>query len=691
MEDIQKLRFSLEQGKKRKYLTGIQAMVLATIVQSVRDKMSKRKTAGFVSGYRGSPLGGLDRAFAAAEKVGALKSAHVIFHAGVNEDLAADAVWGSQQTNLMHGARVDGVFGMWYGKGPGLDRSVDAIKHANYAGVAPLGGVVAMVGDDHACKSSTMPYQSDQACIHVGMPILAPGSVQEVLDYALHGWAMSRYSGAWVACKAITDVCEASSTIIVDPYAFSAVPYDDVRSQRHHIRINIKPLELESNKHERLGRAVAFADANAINTLTHDADDIRLGIIAVGHSYAQTMEALRMLHLGERELKALGIAVYHVGMPWPFTLSNHGIKRLVAKAQFLLVIEEREGLVELQLKAALYGNLANPAVVGKENRRGHPLLPEIGTLNPAQIASAIADVYSAAWDHPALECRGEELALMERNAHGKPLIAAERVPFYCSGCPHNTSTRIPEGSIALAGIGCHYMAQWMPDRPTILVTQMGGEGVPALGFLPFTDMQHVFANMGDGTYFHSGLLAIRAAVAWSEKFPEKGITYKVLYNDAVAMTGGQHVDGTLTVPQITHQVYAEGVRCIHVVAEFPDAYSKWDCAPGTVIHPRSALAELMDEFTKTSGISVLVYDQTCAVEKRRRRKRGQLPDPSERVFINERVCEGCGDCSRASNCLSVEPVETLFGTKRHINQSSCNKDFSCVQGFCPSFVLVEGA
>ena len=692
MEDIQKLRFSLELGKERKYQTGVQAMVFATIVQSAQDRARGWNTAGIVSGYRGSPLGGLDRAFLAAEKVGALKKANVTFHAGINEDLAADIIWGSQQVNLIPGSRVDGVFGMWYGKGPGLDRSVDAIKHANYAGTAPKGGVIAMIGDDHACKSSTMPYQSDQACIHIGMPILAPGSVQEVLDYCLHGWAMSRYSATWTSIKAITDVCEASSTVIVDPHKYSVLPkYDELHEERRHIRINIKPLELEGNKHERLGRAVAFADANGINAITNNGDDIRFGIVAVGHAYVQTMEALRMLELTERDLKALGIAIYRVGMPWPFTLSNQGIRRLVAKAQFVLVIEEREGIVESQLKAALHGHLYQPAIVGKEDRRGYPLLPEIGTLNAAKIASAIADVYCAGWSHPALECRAEKIALMERTAHEPPAIKAERVPYYCSGCPHNTSTRIPEGTIALAGIGCHYMAQWMPDRPTILVTQMGGEGVPALGFLPFSDMQHVFANMGDGTYFHSGVLAIRAAVAWSEKFLDKGITYKILYNDAVAMTGGQHIDGPFSVPQITHQVYAEGVRRIEVVAELPDAYSKWDCAPGTRIHPRSALAEVMDDFTKSTGISVLVYDQTCAVEKRRRRKRGLLPDPSERVFINERVCEGCGDCSRVSNCLSIEPVETVFGTKRRINQSSCNKDYSCVQGFCPSFVLVDGA
>ncbi|MBI2048649.1 MAG: indolepyruvate ferredoxin oxidoreductase family protein [Parcubacteria group bacterium] len=690
MKDIERLRFSVPDQKERKFLNGNQALVLAPMVQRARDRANGLNTAGYVSGYPGSPVATLINYFSKADRIGALKESNVTFRMGLNEELAVDAVWGTQQASFFKGARYDGVFGMWFGKGPGLDRSLDAIKHAHLAGVHPHGGVIAVAGDDHACKSSTTAHQSEQGFIHAGMPVLAPSSVQEVLNFALCGFEMSRCAAGWVGFKVVTDVCEASATIDVDPHMQFDIPPLPYSSENLHIKLSDKPLDQELAKWKRLERAKVFADANGINALTHDAGYARLALVASGHAYAETLEALRLLGIDERKRQDMHIVVFRVGMPWPLSMVGSGLDTLIGRARRVLVIEEKEPIVEDQIKKALYGRYYQPPISGKMDAYGKVLLPNTGVLSAAQIAAAIAQTYCIDWhNHEEIKTRAEELTALDRVAHAPSQL--ERVPFYCSGCPHNTSTKVPEGTKALAGIGCHYMAQWMPDRPTVLVTQMGGEGAPAFGSLPFVCEKSVFVNMGDGTYFHSGSLAIREAIAWSANYPDKGIVYKILFNDAIAMTGGQKINGVLTVPRITWQMYGEGVSRIVIVAENPHAYAQSELAPNAKVYPRSDMDAVMDELIKESGVSILIYDQTCAAEKRRRRKSGTMPDPTTRVVINERVCEGCGDCSKQSNCLSIEPVDTPFGQKRRINQSSCNKDYSCVKGFCPSFVFLDGA
>lgn len=696
-------RFSVPEKAERRYITGLQTLPLASVIRSARDKCAGLNTAGVTCGYHGSPLGTVNKAYEGAERVGALKVANVTYHPGLNEELAADVIWGTQQLTSFEGARRDGVFGMWYGKGPGLDRASDAIKHANAAGVSRFGGVVAVCGDDHGCKSSTIAHQSEYALIHLGMPILAPSSVQEMLDFTLLGWDMSRFSGAWVGLKVLSDICDASATVSVDTHYPVVIP--DVLDPTDHLHLNLsdKPLDLEAKKVRRLEYAKAFGDANNLNKVMRDiADpcDLQLGIAAVGRAYTEVMEALALLGINEEMRQELGIVVCKIGMPWPLSIASPAMKRLI-QAPRILVVEEKAGLVEDQLKKELFGDRANvPAIFGKFGHEGAPLLSAVGTLTAAQVAVAITKVCFPEWIpgerfalYEDLNRKAEALAVQDRAAHAPSVSLLERVPHYCSGCPHSRSTKIPEGATALIGIGCHYMAQWMPDRPTVAVTQMGGEGTPLLGWFPFSDMQHVFVNMGDGTYSHSGSLAIRALVAGMGSLcPDKGVTVKLLVNEAVAMTGGQVVEGKFTVPQITRQLAAEGVETIVVVAEDPDRYDPDDDFPqGVSVHPREDLDEIMKELQEVRGVSILLYDQECAAQKRRKRKRGALSDPPQRVLINERVCEGCGDCSKKSNCLSIEPLETRFGTKRKINQSSCNKDYSCKEGFCPSFVLVDGA
>lgn len=677
-------KYTLESG--RIFITGIQALARLPMLQRDRDLANDLNTACFISGYRGSPIGGLDKELWKAKEH--LKRHEIHFQPGVNEDLAATAVWGSQQTNLFPGAKYDGVFSMWYGKGPGVDRSGDVLRHGNMAGVMPNGGVLVLAGDDHAAKSSTVAYQTEYAFMDFMMPVLAPANVQEIIDYGLLGWAMSRYSGCWIAFKAIGEILDASASITIDPARLRFTTPTDFEMPQGglHIRWPDTALEQEHRlmKH-KLYAALAFARANNVNRVVMDSPKPKLGIVTTGKSYLDVRQALTDLGIDERLAAEAGIRVYKIGMPWP--LEREGVREFAKGLDEILVIEEKRALIENQLKEQLYNwrEDVRPRVVGKFDEKGRWILPSNGELTPARIARVIAERLEQFFTSDKIRQRLEWMEAKERSLE-QPVSPVKRLPYFCAGCPHNTSTNVPEGSRAVAGIGCHYMVTWM-DRSTSTFTQMGGEGVPWIGQIPFTSEKHIFANLGDGTYFHSGILAIRAAVA-----AKANITYKILYNDAVAMTGGQPVDGTVTPAQITQQLRAEGVKQITVVSDEPDKYPVgYDWAPGTTVRHRDDLDAIQRELRETEGVTILVYDQTCAAEKRRRRKRGKMHDPDKRVFVNELVCEGCGDCGVQSNCVAVQPVETEYGRKRMIDQSACNKDYSCLKGFCPSFVTVEGA
>jgi len=676
-------KYVVETG--RVYLTGTQALVRLPMMQRQRDLATGLNTACYISGYRGSPLGGFDQALWQAKRF--IQKSHIEFQPGVNEDLAATALWGTQQIHLYPGARYDGVYGMWYGKGPGVDRCGDAFKHANHAGTSKHGGVLALGGDDHMAKSSTLAHQSEPAFIAAKMPVIHPASVQEYLDYGLHGFALSRYSGLWVAFKVLNEVVDSSASVYVDPHRVEIHTPTDFTIPPEGVHIRWPDDWLGQEKRVltlKLPAALAYWRANRLDRLMVGRPDARFGIVTVGKSYLDVRQAFDELAVDEREAERLGIAVYKVGLVWP--LETAGATAFSLGKREILVVEEKAPLIEQQLKDALYNAPADrrPLVIGKADERGQTLLKSDGELTPMEIASAIVTRIGLEAFSPSTRQRIEALqrraARQVRNESGMA-----RVPYFCSGCPHNTSTKVPEGSLAMAGIGCHTLAIGM-ERNTRTFTHMGAEGVPWVGAHHFSDIPHVFQNLGDGTYFHSGYLAIRQAVAAGAN-----ITYKILYNDAVAMTGGQPHDGNVHPWTISQQVYAEGVRRIALVSDEPDKYpvgTEW--APGVTFHHRSELDQVQRELREVKGVSVLIYDQTCAAEKRRRRKRGTYPDPARRVFINKEVCEGCGDCSVQSNCLSVTPVETEFGTKRAIDQSSCNKDLSCLNGFCPSFVTVEG-
>jgi len=691
-------KYSLASG--RVYLTGYQALVRLLLIQKARDEAAGLDTAGFVSGYRGSPLGGLDQTLWKAKSY--LQQASIVFQPGINEDLAATAVWGSQQANLSPQAKHDGVFAMWYGKGPGVDRCGDVFRHGNAAGSSKHGGVLVIAGDDHAAKSSTLPHQTDHFFKSMMMPVLAPAGVQEYIDFGVHGYALSRYSGCWVAFKALADTVETSASVDVDPQRVQvriptdfALPPDGLN-----IRWPDPPLVQEKRLlHYKLYAALAYCGSNGLNRLVIDSPAPRLGIITSGKSYLDVRQAFDDLGIDEALAAEIGIRLYKVGMVWP--LEADGVRAFAEGLDEILVIEEKRQLIEYQLKEELYNwrEDVRPRVIGKFDEKGEwahvmrPdgtidhgdwLLPAAGELTPAMIARAIASRIERFFTSERIRSRLAFLEAKERTLAARN-FAIDRVPTFCSGCPHNTSTHVPEGSRALAGIGCHYMVTWMPERRTGTFTQMGGEGVPWVGQAPFTNEKHIFANLGDGTYFHSGLLAIRQAVA-----AKVNITYKILYNDAVAMTGGQPVDGSLSVPQIVQQLRAEGVQNIVVVTDgTARAYGPADL-PHVPMRHRDELDAIQRELRESGGVTALIYDQTCAAEKRRRRKRGTYPDPARRVFINEAVCEGCGDCGVKSNCMSILPVETEFGRKRQIDQSSCNKDYSCLNGFCPSFITIEG-
>ena len=704
-------KYSLEQG--RAFMSGVQALVRLPMLQKTRDALAGLNTAGFISGYRGSPLGGYDQSLWQAKKH--LAAQNIVFQPGVNEELAATAVWGSQQLDLYpQSKKFDGVFGIWYGKGPGVDRCSDVFKHANMAGTSRHGGVIALAGDDHIAKSSTAAHQSDHIFKACGLPVFFPSSVQDILDMGLHAFAMSRFAGVWSGMKTIQEIVESSSSVFVDPDRVDIVIPTDfpIPEGGLHIRWPDAPLEQEARLMDhKWYAALAYVRANKLNHNVTSGHNDRFGIIASGKAYNDTRQALHDLGLEDDVCRSLGIRLHKVSVVWPLEAT---ITRDFAQGlQEILVVEEKRQVIEYQLKEELYNWRADvrPTVLGKfdetdgddsggewsqPNPSKNWLLRAQADLTPAIIGKAIAKrLKKLGVDADTAARLDARIALIEAKERsmvvqtvGSATDAGERTPFFCSGCPHNTSTKVPEGSRAVAGIGCHYMAVWM-DRSTVTFSQMGGEGVSWVGQAPFTTDKHVFANLGDGTYYHSGLLAVRQSIA-----AKVNITYKILFNDAVAMTGGQPIDGTLKVPEMSRELDAEGAVKIVVVTDEPEKYEAADIAArlakGVTVHHRDDLDAVQKQLREIDGCTVIIYDQTCATEKRRRRKRGTLVEPAKRVVINELVCEGCGDCSVQSNCLSVEPVETEFGRKRRINQNSCNKDYSCVKGFCPSFVTVEG-
>ncbi|MCF4124180.1 indolepyruvate ferredoxin oxidoreductase family protein [Methylobacterium sp. SyP6R] len=667
------------------FVTGTQAVIRMLLMQQARDRAAGLNTAGFVSGYRGSPIGGLDQNLVRAKTV--LDRANIVFQPGLNEELAATAIWGAQQAEMRGEGRYDGVFGLWYGKGPGVDRSGDVFRHANMAGTARHGGVLALMGDDHTAESSTVAHQSEFHFVDVMSPILNPAGVQEILDYGLYGYAMSRYCGTWVAFKCVKENIESTASVDARLDRVKIHLPDDFLMPPGGLNIRTPDgiLEQEARLQDfKRDAMLAFVRANNLNRIVLSGGrQPKIGIITVGKSYLDVRQAMDDLGLDEVKANDMGVRLYKVACPWP--LSRRELAEFADGLDLVMVVEEKRSLIEVQLREELYGSRHQPVCIGKRDEDGNSLFPVKGALDPNDIAVALGERLLRYHRNDDLAARVARLKGAQERLAATADIAA-RIPHFCAGCPHNSSTKVPEGMRAYAGIGCHYMAQWM-DRSTDGFTQMGGEGANWIGENAFSKRGHVFQNLGDGTYNHSGSLALRWAVDTGTT-----ITYKILFNDAVAMTGGQPHEGGLTVDRIAAQVRAEGVERIALVTDEPDKYPSTVSWPhGLTIHHRDELDAVQRELAGVPGVSVMIYDQTCASEKRRRRKRNAYPDPDKRVIINELVCEGCGDCSVQSNCVAVQPVETEFGRKRRIDQSGCNKDFSCVKGFCPSFVTVHGA
>lgn len=673
-------RYELTKG--RVFLTGTQALARIMLDQARRDRGAGMNTAGFVSGYRGSPLGGVDLEFWRAKD--RMKANRIKFMPAVNEDLGATAVLGAQQAVLDPHCEVEGVFSMWYGKGPGVDRSGDALKHGNAYGSSAKGGVLVVAGDDHGCVSSSMPHQSDAAFLSWFMPVLNPADVSEYLSFGEYGFALSRYSGTWVGFKAVSETVESARSVELQPdrqFIYPELP--DYPGGLHIRRADLPSPEIETRIQAKLDAVRAFAEANPIDRKIYDISEARFGFVTTGKGHLDLMEALRLLGLDEAACRRLGIDIYKVGMVWP--LDRKDALTFVQGKQEVLVVEEKRGIIESQFKEYFYDwpGKKPEKMVGKYDSEGNPLIPWTGELSPRMLAPIVAARLDKFFPEENLPAKAAALTAEKPKVLNVP--GATRTPYFCSGCPHNTSTKLPEGSKAFSGIGCHVMASWM-DRDTAGYAQMGGEGVPWTVASQFNGGKHVFQNLGEGTWYHSGSLAIRQAVAAGTN-----ITYKILYNDAVAMTGGQPVDGPVSVHGIAQTCRAEGVERIALVSDDIDKFHRSDFPSGTTFHDRAELDTVQRELREIPGVTVLIYEQTCATEKRRRRKRGKMEDPKRFAYINELVCEGCGDCSVESNCLSVEPKETAFGRKRKINLSTCNKDFSCLNGFCPSFVTVEGA
>ena len=671
-------RYDLE--KSPVLLNGTQALVRLMLLQKKLDEAAGLNTAGLVTGYRGSPLGAVDMQMTRALKP--LTENKITFQPGLNEDLAATALWGAQQAEVRGEGKYDGVFGLWYGKGPGVDRSGDAIRHGNMAGSSQFGGVLMAMGDDHTGESSTVLHQSELALIDAFMPIVSPAGVQEVLDYGLYGFALSRYSGLWVGVKTMKDTIEVTSVVDshLDRYSFVTPDF-----QMPDGGLNIRLVDDRIDQEARLVdykryAAEAFSHANKIDKRVLGKPGAKIGFVAAGKNWLDLQHALSLLNINAEEAEQIGLTTYKIGQVWP--LDAKGFEDWAEGLDLIVVVEEKRKLIEVQIKEVLFDNRQGRRVYGG-TRDGAPFFSAKWALDPVEIALKLGEVLvDEGRNTDGITAGLAELREAQRSDNAEEITA--RVPYFCSGCPHNTSTKVPDGSRAYAGIGCHFMAQWM-DRETLGYTHMGGEGANWIGEAPFSNRAHVFQNMGDGTYNHSGVQAIRAALA-----ADTTITYKILYNDAVAMTGGQGNEGGLSAPRIVHELKAMGVKTLAVVYDEKEDVD-FDALKGTEMHERGHLQTVQERFAKTAGVSVIVYIQTCAAEKRRRRKRGLFPDPDKRLFINTDVCEGCGDCGVQSNCVSIVPQETELGRKRAIDQSSCNKDFSCIKGFCPSFLTLEGA
>ena len=671
-------------SKHRVFASGTQAIVRLLLMQKERDHLAGLNTAGLITGYRGSPLGGIDMQMHRAKSV--FDPNDIKFMPGLNEDLAATAIWGAQQAEIRGEGKYDGVFAIWYGKGPGVDRCGDVFRHANLAGTSKYGGVLALMGDDHTAESSTTAHQSDFHLVDVMMPILSPAGVQEILDYGIYGFALSRYASVWTGIKCLKDTIELTASIDGHIDRVKIITPDDYVMPPEGLNIRVRDgiLEQEARLQDHKRDAMlAFLRANKLNRIiTSGGPNAKIGIITVGKSYLDVRQAWDDLGIDEVKANNLGLRLYKIACPWP--IEPRGLMEFARGLDMIIVVEEKRSLIEVQVREELYGTANQPTVIGKKDENANWLFPVKAALDPNDIAIAIGTRILRYHRDEELEQRVRRLEQAQAML-ADTKDAAVRIPYFCSGCPHNTSTRVPDGMRAYAGIGCHFMAQWM-DRSTEGYTHMGGEGANWVGEAPFSTRGHVFQNLGDGTYNHSGSLAIRFAVATNTN-----ITYKILFNDAVAMTGGQRHEGGLTVDMIARQVAAEGAKKVAVVTDEPDKYTSVHWPAGLTIHHRDHLDEVQRDLATVPGTTVMIYDQTCAAEKRRRRKRGTFPDPDKRVIINDLVCEGCGDCGITSNCVSVQPVDTEFGRKRQIDQSSCNKDFSCVQGFCPSFVTVHGA
>jgi indolepyruvate ferredoxin oxidoreductase len=675
-------------SKTQVLLNGTQALVRLMLMQKARDARAGLHTAGYVTGYRGSPLGAVDMQMARAGDI--LRASDITFQPGLNEDLAATALWGSQQAELRGEGKFDGVFGLWYGKGPGVDRSGDVMRHANMAGTSPHGGVIMAMGDDHTGESSTTLHQSDWAMVDAYMPIVSPAGVQEILDYGLYAWALSRYAGVWVGLKTMKDTIEVTSVVHADPHAATFVTPDlDMPEGGLNIRLVDTPQLQEARMidHKRFA-AEAFSRANRMDQRKWGKPGAKIGFVAAGKNWLDLQHALALLNIDADQAERLGLTTYKVGQVWPLDMAS--FHEWAEGLDLIIVVEEKRKLIEVQVKEALFDDRRGRRVYGwhkgdehSEGRR-QEVFPTRAALDPVWIAERIGEILTEEGRASDGVSAGLAQLAEARRADNAPELAA-RLPYFCSGCPHNSSTRLPDGARAYAGIGCHYMVQWM-DRDTVGFTQMGGEGANWVGEAPFSTRDHVFQNLGDGTYNHSGVQAIRFAL-----MAGTNITYKILYNDAVAMTGGQGNDGGLTADQIARELQAMGLRNIALVHDPKEELDLAVFPAGIAIHTRDDLSKVQEKFSHYKGVSAIIYVQTCAAEKRRRRKRGQFPDPDKRVFINTDVCEGCGDCGVQSNCVSIVPVETPLGRKRAIDQSSCNKDFSCVKGFCPSFVTIEGA
>ena len=684
MTDVKKKVSFLDEEYTRNgrtYLTGNQALVQLPLLQRQLDITEGLKTGCFISGYRGSPLGSFDQQLL---RVGeSLKEHNIVFQPGVNEELAATAVWGSQQVGLRDHSEFDGVYGIWYGKGPGVDRTGDAFRHANLAGTAKHGGVIALLGDDHTCESSTTCHQSEYALVDAMMPILNPAGVQEIIEYGLHGWAMSRYSGCWIGIKCVHDTVSSTASVDLSSDSFTTTIPEDIElpADGVNIRVGDMPRPQEARLHEsKLKAAQAYCRTNKLDRIVLDSTKPKLAIVTTGKSYLDVRQALSDLGIDEARAEALGLRVYKVGMVWP--IEPEQAKKVCQGLERVLVIEEKRDLIESQLKNVLYGVGHAPIITGKQDEQGNPLLRSILDLNSNLIAITIAEAILSTASDSELEARLSDIKQLESRV--EPDSPMARSFYFCAGCPHSSSTKLPENSRGMAGIGCAWMSQFM-ERNVDGFSQMGGEGATWIGEAPYAGTEHIFQNLGDGTYFHSGNMAIRATVASGAN-----ITFKILYNDAIAMTGGQPHDGSLNPHAISWQVYSEGVKTVAVVTDEPGKYKAINWPSGTKVYHRSELDTVQRQLRDIPGTTVLIYDQTCAAEKRRRRKRGLYPDPAKRLFINSEVCEGCGDCGVASNCVALLPKETSLGRKREIDQSACNKDYSCVNGFCPSFVTVLG-